>query len=96
MADLYSAARGAANARLFEAAGNNANPAVIAALIVGNADPNARSVIGETALQEAAAHSGRAAHVAALIDGGIDPDAQDQLGSIPLHLGSRAAWSPPS
>ena len=62
------------------------NPAVIAVLLKGGADPNARTKKGFTPLMVAAQHNRSAAMIAALLKGGAEPNARTKKGTTPLHL----------
>ena len=63
----------------------NSNPSVIAALIEGGADPDARTESGFTPLYAAAARNSNPSVIAALIEGGADPGARVEGGNTPLH-----------
>ena len=67
----------------------NENPAVIAALVDGGADPDARAAGGRTALHVAAAWNPNPEVVAALLDAGAAADARDAAGELPLDHAKR-------
>ena len=67
----------------------NTNPSVIAALIEGGADPNARGEDGITPLHVAPMFISSPSVIAALIEGGADPNARGKGDVAPLHLAAR-------
>ena len=64
--------------------GANDNPSVIAALIEGGADPDARTEHGVTPLHVAALLNANPAVIMALIEGGADPGARNKLKLTPF------------
>ena len=76
---------------LHKAARNNANPAVIAALIEAGADPGARDAYDNTPLHDAASDNSNPAVIVALIEGGADPNARDKYNEMPLHVAAHNA-----
>ena len=67
------------------------NPAVIAALLKGGAEPNAKTGKGFTPLHVAAQWNSTPAVVEALLKGGAEPNAKAGKGFTPLHLA--AQWN---
>ena len=74
------------------------SPAVIAALLQGGADPNAKldakSAQDATPLHLAAQETSNPAVVEALLKGGADPNAKIDDGSTPLHVAARHSNAP--
>ena len=74
------------------------SPAVIAALLQGGADPNAKldakSAQDATPLHLAAQETSNPAVVEALLKGGADPNAKIDDGSTPLHVAAQETSNP--
>ncbi len=70
------------------------SPAVIAALLEGGADPNAKFAQGATPLHLAAQHNSDPAVIAALLEGGADPNAKSAQGFTPLHHAAQHTSDP--
>ena len=80
---------------LHAAAWHNSNPSVIAALIEGGADIDARSdVIGYTPLLRAVIENENLAVTTALIEGGANIEGRDRTGRTPLHGAPRQRHVP--
>lgn len=61
-------------------------------LLQQGADPNAKNVIGETALHQAVERNG-VDTVRELLAGGADPNAQNVNGETPLHIASKKGYA---